>query len=254
MMYQRKGGAIVTKKCKQCGAELKDDTLFCTECGAKQDPVIICPKCGIINPEKNEFCTECGAKLRTFQTPRSEAISGGNNMSSNPNTYHPTGKSEPKNSSRNNIFYIVGISILIVTGIIFIVPHFYSTTPSPSHSTSNSINVKAEEMLDAYIRDQSKADTKYKNKTVQITGQLIEKGQFNNSQDYLLNIGSKIVGGKTYSILIDIDLKHADAINSVHIGDYITAQGQCVGTVDQKQPTDITVEIRAAKVNDKQVE
>jgi len=56
---QRKG-----LRCPKCGAENKEDDLFCVNCGAKlQKEGFFCPNCGAENKEDSVFCIECGAKL-----------------------------------------------------------------------------------------------------------------------------------------------------------------------------------------------
>lgn len=51
------------KKCPFCGAELKDDSLFCTECGKELPKGIECPHCGASVNEGDVFCTECGKRI-----------------------------------------------------------------------------------------------------------------------------------------------------------------------------------------------
>ena len=51
------------KKCPFCGAELKDDSLFCTECGKELPKAIECPHCGAPVNEGDVFCTECGKRI-----------------------------------------------------------------------------------------------------------------------------------------------------------------------------------------------
>jgi len=51
-------------KCSNCGAQLDDDALFCTECGTKQEPQKnTCPHCGAEIDDDSIFCAECGTKL-----------------------------------------------------------------------------------------------------------------------------------------------------------------------------------------------
>lgn len=60
-----------TIKCASCGAELDDDSAFCTECGtpvnkAKDEPeqsFIFCTNCGNKEDAGTKFCSECGTKL-----------------------------------------------------------------------------------------------------------------------------------------------------------------------------------------------
>ena len=59
--------------CTHCHSEIADDSMFCTECGAKVDAFAtssmqrpsarVCPHCGNDIPADAEFCTMCGARL-----------------------------------------------------------------------------------------------------------------------------------------------------------------------------------------------
>ena len=59
--------------CSHCHNEIADDSMFCTECGAKVEapaaPLTggsaarVCPHCGNDIPADAEFCTMCGARL-----------------------------------------------------------------------------------------------------------------------------------------------------------------------------------------------
>ena len=51
------------KKCPFCGAELSDDSIFCTECGKEFPKGIVCPRCGASINEGVAFCSECGCKI-----------------------------------------------------------------------------------------------------------------------------------------------------------------------------------------------
>lgn len=64
------------KKCPYCGAQIADDSLFCTECGKEQPKGTICPHCGAIVNEGDVFCTECGKKIeeKKQQYPTDEAV------------------------------------------------------------------------------------------------------------------------------------------------------------------------------------
>ena len=56
-------------KCNNCGAELQDNTKFCTSCGSKVENVgpqagpKYCPYCGRQLPADACFCTYCGQRL-----------------------------------------------------------------------------------------------------------------------------------------------------------------------------------------------
>lgn len=59
--------------CAHCHSEIADDSMFCTECGAKVEASAassmlspsarVCPHCGNDIPADAEFCTMCGARL-----------------------------------------------------------------------------------------------------------------------------------------------------------------------------------------------
>lgn len=59
--------------CTHCHSEIADDSMFCSECGAKVDTFAtssmqrpsarVCPHCGNDIPADAEFCTMCGARL-----------------------------------------------------------------------------------------------------------------------------------------------------------------------------------------------
>lgn len=51
------------KKCPYCGAQMSDDSLFCTECGKPFPQSNVCPHCGASMNEGDTFCQNCGKKL-----------------------------------------------------------------------------------------------------------------------------------------------------------------------------------------------
>lgn len=72
------------KKCPNCGAEVKKDNLFCTNCGARfeeekneeepSDPSkLICKNCSKEIPADSAFCPNCGTKVEKEEAPAPEA-------------------------------------------------------------------------------------------------------------------------------------------------------------------------------------
>ena len=62
----RKTTIAKTKKCTKCGAEIKETSKFCPECGEKQPAVKKvkhCTNCGAEVKSTAKFCSECGEKF-----------------------------------------------------------------------------------------------------------------------------------------------------------------------------------------------
>ena len=120
---------------------------------------------------------------------------------------------------------------------------------SKSSKSSSAITVKAEDMLNDYIRDQGTAESKYKDKKISVTGKVLHKDQFTNSNAYLLRLAYQNVGGKNYFIDIAVPAEKVEIVNKAEEGKFINVEGTCVGVVPQDNPTNIMVQIQADKVN-----
>ncbi len=245
----------MTKKCPKCGAELADDAQFCVNCGAKQEAFLKCPKCGHINKADSGFCTECGTRLKEELKSAAEADTakvvvaepvreqtgngGGGQQGGFQNFQMPP--VPPDNGKKKKILAIVGVVVVLI-GLFF------------AFSGSSKMTVKSNEVVEDYIRDQGSAEKKYKSKTLQISGKVIWKKQFKNSQNYGVLLETRHISGKNYQVLIDIPAKKADVVNSLKTGDFVNVEGECVGIVRQDSPTVVSVQIKAKKVNDKSVD
>lgn len=60
------------KKCSYCGAQIADDSRFCSECGKEITQANVCPHCGASVGEGDAFCRNCGKNLN--ETTISELI------------------------------------------------------------------------------------------------------------------------------------------------------------------------------------
>lgn len=218
----------MAKKCVNCGAALRDEDIFCTKCGTQQPTEKRCPNCNALLKEDAIFCTKCGTRL-------------------DGQTDSPT--NTPVKSSNSKKYTKIGIIVGACALVLLILVGVIANLDNNGTSDSSTISIKAEDMANDYIRDQASAEKKYKDKNIKITGQLVNKGQFENTQNYGLKIYSKPAAGKVYSIIIDVEPKNVSMVNKINVGDFVTAEGTCVGIVKQDDPTHIAVEIQSDKVN-----
>ena len=187
-----------------------------------------CTKCGQELKEESEFCTSCGNKFNSENSINEATLKSGKN--------------------KKILFGVIAFIAFIVFAFI-IGNGKESTNNSVKAENSQVIRVKAEEMIDDYIRDQASAEKKYKDKRVIVTGRVIEKNQFNNNQDYAMLIATNITAGKTYGVIAAIPNEKIELINKVKVGDFVNVEGICVGTVKQANPTIISIQIQDPKIN-----
>ena len=187
-----------------------------------------CTKCGKELKEDCAFCTSCGTTLKSSNPPNEVPLKSDTN--------------------KNLLFGFIGLIAIIVFA--FIIGNGKdSTDNSVKAENSQVIRVKAEEMIDDYIRDQASAEKKYKDKRVIVTGRVIEKNQFNNNQDYAMLIATNLTGGKTYGVIVAIPNEKIELINKVKVDDFVNVDGICIGTVKQANPTVISIQIKDPKIN-----
>lgn len=183
--------------------------------------------CGAVLDPKENFCSECGTKV-----------------SLDPSISAP--QTSPKGYKK---WMPLGIAAAVVLVIGIALSASSDSSSGTSTSSGGSISVKADDMINDYVRDQSSAEKQYKDKQVKVTGQLITKSQFSNSQNYGLLIGNKTMAGKNYLILVDLPSEKAAEANKVKVGDFVAVEGKCVGIVKQDDPTKISVQIQTDKIN-----
>ena len=116
------------------------------------------------------------------------------------------------------------------------------------------MEVKANDVMNDYIRDAGIAESKYKNKNVHVTGQLVKKGQFTNSSNFYAIIANRYAAGRNYSVLVEYPVEKSDEINKLKYNDFVVAKGVCTGIVPQEDPTTISVQIYAGRVANNNIE
>ena len=109
------------------------------------------------------------------------------------------------------------------------------------------MEVKSEEIIDDYIRDQASAEQKYKDKNVKLTGKVISKGQFANSSNFFIVTGLKHLNGKTYQTVVGYPTEMVKDVNEAKKDDFLVVEGIIAGIVPQDDPTLISVQIHASK-------
>ena len=110
------------------------------------------------------------------------------------------------------------------------------------------MQVKANELMNDYIRDVGTAETKYKNKNMQITGQLVNKGQFKNSNNFYAVIANTFAAGRKYNVLVEYPVEKSAEINKLNYNDFVVVKGVCAGVVAQDDPTVVSVQIYEGRV------
>ena len=221
----------MSKKCINCGTEISDDSIICTKCGVNQEGELRCPKCKSILDMNSKFCTECGTKIEM----------------NNESMFAKTTDSL-RNFSTKRIFGKFSKFVDVIAGICIIV--FALNYLGDVNIFGNSeIKVKAEDMVADYIRDTMSAEKKYKDQDVVITGKLIEKSQFGNSQDFALSIYRQFAAGKRYEVVVSVPEDKVNEANKVRVGDIVTVTGECHGMVKQDDPTYIMIQVNSRKLN-----
>ena len=140
------------------------------------------------------------------------------------------------------------ITLLLLLFLLLTLSACGSNTSSKSPASTPPMEVKTEEIIDDYIRDQASAEQKYKDKNVKLTGKVILKGQFENTSHFFINTGIKHASGKTYIMMVDYPTDKVNDVNSVKVDDFLVVEGKVVGIVPQKDPTIISIQM---KVNSK---
>lgn len=102
--------------CPSCGAQINDDSLFCTECGKPIPQGNVCPHCGASVNEGDTFCQNCGKNIK--ESPSIEPI-----------IYDE----EKKSGIKQYLPYIIGAFVLLM------IIGYCSSNKSPNASSEDQV-------------------------------------------------------------------------------------------------------------------
>lgn len=196
---------------------------------------MFCKKCGAQMDENVKFCPNCGASRD----------GKGGSRPVQPEQVAPT-TSAGNNGINVRIIAIV-VLVLVLLGGAYTMLSGDSTAKTASKSTV--MAVKAETIVDDYIRDSASAKAKYDGKDIKITGKVLNKNQFNNDVNFCVTLYFKSAGGKSYSVAIAIPVANVNEVNKLKKGDFVSAEGKFVGIVPQKDPLDVSIQIHTKVLN-----
>lgn len=128
---------------------------------------------------------------------------------------------------------VIGGIVVAVLVIIFLIIAAIGSNSSSSSSTATSEPIKVATIMDDYIYDINTANSKYKDKTLTVTGQVVHKNQFNNSSDYSIYVYNKEAKGQDFTFVIDIPADKVSEVNKVKIGDFVTVTGKCIDRLNK---------------------
>ena len=69
------------RRCPNCGAQIADDSRFCSECGKEIPQGNVCPHCGASMNDGDVFCQNCGKKPTDTPIEANEAVYEGEKKS-----------------------------------------------------------------------------------------------------------------------------------------------------------------------------
>lgn len=101
------------KKCLFCGTELKDDSLFCTECGKPVLQGNNCPHCGASVNDEDVFCQNCGKRIIGEAVPNSAMSSDDTETNSDYAYDVKTGGNILPHKNTKRILYFLFVLLII---------------------------------------------------------------------------------------------------------------------------------------------
>lgn len=143
---------------------------------------------------------------------------------------------------------------LIFLGVIFILSWCGSDANDENESINDgSMPVNVDVMVNDYIKDRNGAEQKYKGQNIRLTGTLIEKGKFVNSDELFVILSDEYVNNLNFVISGAYPSNKIDEFNRLSVGDKITFVGICDGIVPQSDHNIVNVQITYDNSNIKQI-
>lgn len=212
-------------KCKFCGKEIEEGSLFCGYCGKEQSKVKYCVQCGREIDADAEFCGYCGAKQSASETEVPISIEDGKDNSVNivpdlkqdsPNIEHLkssndiapevslkqvettnydstsyTNENDNTNSSKKKWYLIGAIAIIAGLGIYFYSGNKNSTNSIDSNyvagESTSVLKTRMQEILSEAIKN-SEDSTLYKKYCTADFGKVFDDYKKSQKQVYDTNV------------------------------------------------------------------
>lgn len=118
------------RKCIYCGAQVEEDSIFCSYCGKKIE-FRSCPHCGTELEEDSVFCSKCGMRQQAIPEDTPPQYIEIQDVDSIPKKY----------SLWHVICCCIAIVFFIISGL-YALQYFKQTSPKEANSTTNVNNEK----------------------------------------------------------------------------------------------------------------
>ena len=135
------------KTCSYCGAQIADDSSFCTECGKECKQGNACPHCGELVNDDDSFCQNCGKSL------------GGTNIATS-----ITNNDGNKKGIKKYLPYFIGAFVFLI-----IIGYFSSNNTNDSKQENDAIET------DTIAADSSMVSEVYSKQEIQEMNRFLEK-------------------------------------------------------------------------------
>lgn len=211
-----------------------------------------CKNCGLENQAAGRYCSNCGLLLAQ-STEDQEVI--GEQQLEQANTQNSDGTTSFTDKVRKTVKSFEKFANMVLSVVIFIAVCIggYYYFEYGSFVKGSVASITAKDLAKTYEVDIKKGDSEYKDKGVTVSGQVLRKGQFNNSDDLYVeiynNAREKYAYDKYVSVLVAFPMEKKELVNKIKNGDFVQVRGTCVGFVKQEENRQISVQIQGKSLN-----